>query len=106
MVGPGDYDSDHDVDAEDLLTLIGHWTGPLEPLSGNRDFTSGDADFDWDVDSNDLVVFLGAWTGIQGAQSNLAVVPEPQLAGLASLIGWAACRRRFCSRSRSRSRGK
>jgi predicted outer membrane repeat protein len=49
---PADFDNDGDVDAADLLILLGAW-GTAGP--------DGDVDGDGDVDTMDLLALLGAW---------------------------------------------
>ena len=47
---PADFDDDGDVDAADLLYLLGAWGTP-----------HGDVDGDGDTDTADLLALLGAW---------------------------------------------
>ena len=47
---PADFDGDGDVDAADLLHLLGAWGTP-----------NGDVDGDGDTDTADLLALLGAW---------------------------------------------
>jgi len=80
----GDLDLDSDVDSNDLLELLGTWTG-ADPLEGHwRSRGEGDSDRDGDVDSADLLSFIGGWTG--SAEAGLASVPEPAT-GAALLLG-------------------
>ena len=67
----GDYDSDFDVDSQDLLFFLGVWTGALDV--GNPDVAAprGDLTGDSDVDSDDLLLFLGSWTGALNAHPEL-----------------------------------
>lgn len=88
---PGDFDLDRDVDSNDLLTVIGSWTGALTEPSATVDYRNGDVDFDFDVDSADLLAFLENWTGAAA----MVALPEPSSGSAAVVVGlWALGARR------------
>jgi len=58
----GDADGDGDVDNSDMLTAIGNFTGPDQPLAGRR-FEDGSFDGDGDVDNTDMLTAIGNFTG-------------------------------------------
>jgi hypothetical protein len=69
-----DFDSDADVDGDDLLRLLVGF-GAASPVHAN-----GDADRDGDVDRSDLFSWraeLGAITGLAAVLGARATVPEP-----------------------------
>jgi hypothetical protein len=77
-VGDGiqaDFDSDHDVDGDDLTK----WQNGFD-TSGTATRSQGDADGDLDVDGNDYLI----WQQQFGKTANVAGVPEP--AGIAQVF--------------------
>ncbi|MFO0912612.1 MAG: PA14 domain-containing protein [Pirellulales bacterium] len=93
----GDFDSDGDVDSDDLLDFLVNWTGSDYPAA-DKTWDDGDSDEDGDVDSADTLVFLSNWTGALSAES---VASVPESAGLSlwllALLGTARQIRRRSS---------
>ncbi|MCA9230152.1 MAG: hypothetical protein KDA57_05850 [Planctomycetales bacterium] len=93
----GDFDSDGDVDADDLAI----WQSNFG-MNAGAERTNGDADEDGDVDGMDLLAWQRQFTGANPltSQASSQVVPEPG----ATLLFLAHCAAYVCSWSRQLSR--
>jgi hypothetical protein len=68
-----------------MLTAIGNFTGPNQPLAGKR-FEQGSFDGDGDVDNSDLLTAIGNFTGPGGVSSSLSSEAAIAAAAAGSLI--------------------
>lgn len=90
---PGDFNSDGDVDDDDLSV----WRNGFSTSAGAT-LATGDADGDADVDGAD---FLAWQSHFAAAPSETTAIPEPQSAVLLSLSGLVALYRALRSESRT-----
>ncbi|OHB71495.1 MAG: hypothetical protein A2V70_16000 [Planctomycetes bacterium RBG_13_63_9] len=60
---PGDCNGDRSVSFADFQQLANHYTGPLEPGTGGREWRQGDFDGDGDVDFADFDALANNYTG-------------------------------------------
>jgi hypothetical protein len=72
--GPGDVNSDGDVDATDFTTAAGNWA----PFATTMRWQEGDVDEDGAVGNTDLGVILGNWSASASASGSFSEhLPEP-----------------------------